>query len=51
MFNIVAILSISHSAARLDLALISDLRDLKEYREAIATATLKVMDRHSQYLG
>ena len=43
--------TIASSAARQDLVLIEDLRNLREHKRAIAEATLKVMDRHTDYLG
>lgn len=39
------------SAARQDLRLIQNLRQLRAYKPAIADSTLKVMDRHTDYLG
>ena len=39
------------SAARHDLTLIEDLRKLRAYKSDIAEATLRVMDRHTDYLG
>ena len=38
------------SAARQDLRLIKNLRQLRTYKQAIADSTLKVMDRHTYYI-
>ena len=39
------------SAARQDLTLIKELRRLRRHKRELATSALKVMDRHTDYLG